>query len=71
MRARLTLILLPTVVTCVLLFTPAAVARAGTATSTPAGGWLSRSTAGLHQPAQLVERMRDSERQRVLAVVRS
>ena len=73
MRARLILILVPTVTAAVLLLSPAMVAEAGpaaTPNAAPAGGWLSRSTTGLHQPAQLVERMRDAQRARVLAVVK-
>lgn len=72
MRARLALILLPLLTALVLVVAPASVAEASTAhgTSTEAGGWLSRSTAGLQQPARLVERMRETERARVLAVVK-
>jgi murein DD-endopeptidase MepM/ murein hydrolase activator NlpD len=73
LRARLILILVPILTAFVLVVSPTTVAEArstpGTATAT-ASGWLSRSTAGLQQPAQLVERMRDAERARVLAVVK-
>src|SRR5204862_3313525 len=69
---RLALILIPLMTALVLVVAPAGVAEARTAQGTPAeaGGWLSRSTAGLQQPAQLVERMREAERARVLAVVK-
>lgn len=69
MRARLTLI--PLVTALVLVAIPSTAAEARSPRPTVDGsGWLSRSTAGLQPPGQLIERMWDAERARVLAVVK-
>jgi murein DD-endopeptidase MepM/ murein hydrolase activator NlpD len=70
LRARLTLILIPVVTVFVLVATPSTVAEARSAPTPEGIGWLSRSPSGLQHPAQLVDRMRDAERTRVLAVVK-
>jgi murein DD-endopeptidase MepM/ murein hydrolase activator NlpD len=71
LRARL--ILIPIVTTVMFLAFPASPAGAAKTTTErkePAAGWLVRSTVGLRQPVELVTRMREAERQRLLAIVK-